>query len=44
MEEKFENICEECGTPFESTDEEATLCSSCWEKIVGMEGEGLGEN
>lgn len=43
MEEKFECICDECGTPFESVDEEATLCSECWEKVVGLEGEGKGE-
>lgn len=42
--EKYEIICEECGKPFESEDEEATLCPECWEKIVSLEGEGLGED
>ena len=44
MDEKFEIICEECSKPFESVDEEATLCPECWERIVGLENEGLGED
>ena len=41
MEEKtYEIICEECGKSFESTDEEATLCMECWEKIIAGEGRG----
>lgn len=42
--EKYEIICEECGKSFESEDEEATLCSDCWTKIVSLEGEGLGKD
>ena len=42
--EKYEIICEECGKSFESEDEEVTLCPECWEKIVSLEGEGLGED
>lgn len=44
MDEKFEIICDECSQPFESADEEATLCPDCWCKLVGLEGEGLGED
>ena len=42
MEDKFEIVCDECSKTFESTDEDATLCSECWRKIVL--GEGVGED
>lgn len=43
MEEKqYENICDVCSKPFISTDEDATVCPDCWEKIVGSE-EGKGD-
>lgn len=44
MANTYEIICEECGKPFDSVDEEATFCPECWEKIVSLEGEGLGED
>ena len=43
MEEKFENICDNCSKPFTSTDEEAKICPECLEKIIGSE-EGKGDN
>lgn len=33
---KYENVCSECGKPFETNDEEATICFDCWEKIATM--------
>lgn len=39
MEEKVERVCTECSKVFETTEEEATLCPDCWERIVG-ENEG----
>lgn len=35
-----ENICEECGKPFETPDEEAMLCPECWEKQFDFGAEG----
>lgn len=44
MDEKtYELVCNECGKPFDSVDEEATLCPKCWNDIVSLEGEGHGE-
>lgn len=43
MNEKYEIICDECGTAFESDDEAATVCSECWEKLIDFDGEGAGE-
>lgn len=42
MEEKqYEAICEICSQPFETNDEEDTICPACWQTIVG-EHEGTG--
>lgn len=34
LDEKFECICEECSKPFIGIDENATLCPTCWEKLL----------
>lgn len=31
----YENVCEECGKPFISTDEDMKYCPVCWQKVVG---------
>lgn len=31
----MQNVCEECGKPFETDDEYATVCPNCWEEMVG---------
>ena len=31
----YENVCIECGQPFESEDEDARYCAECWQKVVG---------
>ena len=44
MDEKFEVICEGCSKAFETTDEDATLCPTCWEKTISLENEGKGDS
>ena len=40
----MQNVCEECGKPFETDDDEyATICPDCWEKMVGESLENEGE-
>lgn len=43
MADTYEIICEECGKPFESVDEEATLCPECWQSIIENMADGKGE-
>ena len=31
----YENVCAECGKPFETDDEDARFCHECWVKLVG---------
>lgn len=40
----IEQICEECSQPFETIDEEATLCPECWSKLIDLTDEGKGED
>lgn len=40
----IEKICDECSKPFETIDDEATMCPECWQKAIDMEGEGKGED
>lgn len=40
----IEKICDECGKPFETIDEEATVCMECWTKMIDLENEGKGED
>lgn len=46
MIETFECVCDGCSKVFESEDNSATLCETCWETIVGSEltNEGIGED
>ena len=39
-----QNICNECGKPFETSDLDQKICKDCWEKIVKLDGEGKGED
>ena len=39
-EKTYELVCEECGKPFESVDEEATLCPECWGALISELGDG----
>jgi hypothetical protein len=39
MEQEVERVCSECSKVFKTTEEEATLCSECWERLIG-ENEG----
>lgn len=38
----IEKVCDECGKPFETIDEEMKFCQECWQKKVDLTDEGKG--
>jgi DNA-directed RNA polymerase subunit RPC12/RpoP len=42
MDKTYENICTECSKPFETKEQEATICPECWNKLINLKNEGKG--
>lgn len=41
--EKVEIVCTECSKTFITNDEHATVCPTCWEKLIDGDGKDASE-